>query len=87
MLKADPSQRNSSSECLLHPWVTGQCHRAEHLTPLEDAQRAMRARLERRAKRAQQAAEASAAKQAVVASQAAASIASPRLPVGSNGGQ
>lgn len=71
MLKVDPTQRYSSSECLIHPWVTGQCHRAEHLAPLEDAQRNMRARLERRAKRAQQAAEAAAAKQAQMASQAA----------------
>lgn len=67
MLKVEPTQRYSSSECLIHPWVTGQCHRAEHLTPLEDAQRNMRSRLEKRAKRAQQAAEAAAAKQAMQA--------------------
>lgn len=54
MLKTDPLQRNSASECLLHPWITGQCHRAEHLVHLEDAQRSMKARLERRAKRAAQ---------------------------------
>jgi len=54
MLKVDPAQRNSASECLLHPWITGQCHRAEHLVHLEDAQRSMKARLERRAKRAAQ---------------------------------
>lgn len=52
MLKVDPVQRLSASECLLHPWVTGQAHRAEHLVHLEDAQRNMKARLERRAKRA-----------------------------------
>lgn len=62
MLKVDPVQRFSASECLLHPWVTGQCHRSEHLVHLEDAQRNMRARLERRAKRA--AAQAAAAAQA-----------------------
>ena len=54
MLKVDPGVRWSASECLLHPWITGQAHRAEHLVHLEDAQRAMKARLERRAKRAQQ---------------------------------
>jgi len=54
MLKADPTQRYSASECLLHPWITGSCHRAEHLVHLEDAQRAMKVRLERRAKRAAQ---------------------------------
>lgn len=54
MLKVDPQQRWSASECLLHPWITGQAHRAEHLVHLEDAQRSMKARLERRAKRAAQ---------------------------------
>jgi serine/threonine protein kinase len=52
MLKVDPNVRLSASECLVHPWVTGQCHKTEHLNHLEDAQRNMRARLERRAKRA-----------------------------------
>jgi hypothetical protein len=61
MLKTDPNSRNSASECLLHPWITGQCHKPEHLTHLEDAQLAMKTRLERRAKRAaQQAAQAGA---------------------------
>jgi serine/threonine protein kinase len=54
MLKVDPNMRVSASECLLHPWITGQAHRAEHLVHLEDAQRNMKARLERRAKRAAQ---------------------------------
>lgn len=54
MLKVDPAGRHSASECLLHPWITGQAHRAEHLVHLEDAQRNMKARLERRAKRAAQ---------------------------------
>eukprot|EP01031_Cornospumella_fuschlensis_P027097 gene27097-32740_t len=56
MLKTDPTQRWSATECLVHPWITGACHRAEHLNKLEDAQANMRARLERRARRAQAAA-------------------------------
>lgn len=52
MLKVDVNGRLTASDCLLHPWITGQCHRAEHLNHLEDAQRAMKARVERRAKRA-----------------------------------
>lgn len=60
MLKVDPNQRWSASECLLHPWITGTCHRSEHLQHLEDCQRNMKARLERRARRAQQQAAAAA---------------------------
>lgn len=59
MLKVDPNARVSASECLMHPWITGQAHRAEHLVHLEDAQRNMKARLERRAKRAAQQAQTS----------------------------
>jgi serine/threonine protein kinase len=56
LLKTDPSQRLSATEAMLHPWITGAAHRAEHLSKLEDAQVNMRARLERRARRAQAAA-------------------------------
>lgn len=63
MLKVDPCQRLSASECLLHPWVTGQAHRAEHLVHLEDAQRNMKERLERRARRAAAQAQAQALQQ------------------------
>jgi hypothetical protein len=64
MLKIDPNQRWTASECLLHPWVTGQCHRADHLVHLDDCQRNMKSRLERRAKRAAQVAAQQAAQQA-----------------------
>jgi serine/threonine protein kinase len=97
MLKVDPMQRFSASECLLHPWVTGQCHRAEHLTHLEDAQRNMKARLERRARRAAQQAAQAAQQQAqiannIVAAQGGTGVASPpssavpgsKQPSGSN---
>jgi serine/threonine protein kinase len=63
MLKVDPNQRWSASECLLHPWITGTCHRSEHLQHLEDCQRNMKARLERRARRAAQQAAAAAQQQ------------------------
>eukprot|EP01039_Chlorochromonas_danica_P004555 gene4555-4993_t len=60
LLKTDPNQRLCATEALLHPWITGAAHRAEHLNKLEDAQQNMRARLERRARRAQAAAAAAA---------------------------
>jgi len=56
MLVVDPTHRWSASECLLHPWVTGRCHTNEHLVHLEDAQLAMKARLDRKAKKAAEAA-------------------------------
>lgn len=56
MLVVDPVQRWSASECLTHPWITGRCHTNEHLVHLEEAQLAMKARLDRKAKKAAEAA-------------------------------
>jgi hypothetical protein len=54
MLKIDPTERVSASECLINPWVTGRCHNENHLRPLPEVQEAIRARLERRRKKAEQ---------------------------------
>ena len=51
MLVVDPQNRLSASECLKHPWITGQAHTDEHLVHLEDAQFAMKSRMERKAKK------------------------------------
>lgn len=48
MLKIDPVERMSASECLLHPWITGRAHTQEHLQPMPEVQEAFRARLERK---------------------------------------
>lgn len=51
MLQIDPTDRVSSSECLIHPWITGRSHKESHLEPLPEVQEAVRARLERRRKK------------------------------------
>lgn len=48
MLRIDPTQRLSASECLLHPWITGRSHGAEQLTPLPEVQEIVRIRLEKK---------------------------------------
>ena len=48
MLVVDPCTRLSASECILHPWITGVAHTDEHLVHLEDAQLAMKTRMERK---------------------------------------
>ncbi len=53
MLKIDPVERLSASECLLHPWITGRGHTQEHLQPMPDVQEAMRARIERKRRKAE----------------------------------
>jgi serine/threonine protein kinase len=52
MLKIDPTERVSASECLLHPWITGRAHTQEHLQPMPEVQEAMRARIERKKRKA-----------------------------------
>lgn len=54
MLQIDPTQRLSASECLLHPWITGRGHTAEHSQLLTEAQEAIRARIERKRRKAEQ---------------------------------
>ncbi len=51
LLQVDPQLRLSASEAIKHPWITGQAHTNEHLTHLEDAQFAMKTRVEKRAKK------------------------------------
>lgn len=51
MLKVDPTQRLSASECLLHPWITGQCHSQKHEIQLDEVVQNMRVRLERKLKK------------------------------------
>ena len=38
MLQLDPSKRLSASECLKHPWITGECHTAAHMVHLAESQ-------------------------------------------------
>ena len=48
MLKVNPLERMSATECLHNPWVLGKNITAEHQKPLEHVTAAMRARLERK---------------------------------------
>lgn len=48
MLQIDPTKRLSASECLLHPWISGKGHSADHMHPLPEVQKHMKARIERR---------------------------------------
>ena len=53
MLRLDPVERLSASECLLHPWITGKCHSQEHMQPMPDVQESMRIRLEKKRRKAE----------------------------------
>jgi len=57
MLKTNPQERLSASECLKHPWITGSAHTEEHLSHLQDTQVNMKSRMEKRQKREQGATE------------------------------
>lgn len=48
MLEVDPVKRWSASECLLHAWITGRSHTESMSKHLEDAQNAMKARIEKK---------------------------------------
>ncbi len=52
MLRTDPTQRLSASECLTQPWINGKAHTNEHLKHLEEAQNVMKARIVKREKKA-----------------------------------
>lgn len=53
MIKLNPHERLSSSECLLHPWITGRAHTELHLTPLPEVQESIRIRLEKKRRKAE----------------------------------
>lgn len=48
MLIVDPEARLSASECLMHPWITGQAHKEQHTVPLTSAQQSMKSRIEKK---------------------------------------
>lgn len=48
MLKVDPTQRLSASECLVHPWITGHAHTEEHTASMPHVQQAMGDRIAKR---------------------------------------
>jgi serine/threonine protein kinase len=38
MLIVDPAKRWSASECLKHPWITGDAHNETHMQHMEESQ-------------------------------------------------
>jgi len=56
MLIVDPAKRWSASECLKHPWITGEAHNETHMQHMEESQMAHKTRLEAKKAKAEAAA-------------------------------